>query len=139
MAFLQLNWVAVLISAIVGYAIGAVWFSPALFGKAWMRLSNKSERDMEKAKQKGMGKVYAITFISTLVMAIVLAFLLSILGGDSLIEGAFTGFLLWLGFVATVQLSMVLWDGKPFQLYAITTAHELVVLVVMGVILGIWG
>ena len=33
----QLNWVAVLVSAAAAFAVGAIWFSQAVFGKAWMK------------------------------------------------------------------------------------------------------
>lgn len=31
-----LNWLAVIVSAVVYFVIGAAWFTPAVFGKPWM-------------------------------------------------------------------------------------------------------
>lgn len=31
------NWLAVVVGAIVAYALGALWYSQRMFGKAWMK------------------------------------------------------------------------------------------------------
>ena len=33
----QVNWVAVVVSGLIYFAIGAVWYSPLLFSGAWQR------------------------------------------------------------------------------------------------------
>ena len=38
MAHADINWVAVMVAAFVAYVLGALWYSPALFAKQWMRL-----------------------------------------------------------------------------------------------------
>ncbi|MBI3026774.1 DUF1761 domain-containing protein, partial [Candidatus Woesearchaeota archaeon] len=48
------------------------------------------------------------------------------------------GFWVWIGFLATTQIGMVLWEGKPIKLYIINTLHYLVVLAVMSAILAVW-
>jgi len=62
-----------LVAAIAGMLIGAFWYSPLLFGKLWMRLSGLTEKQLNEAKKKGMGKLYFIAFIGILVMSYVLA------------------------------------------------------------------
>jgi hypothetical protein len=32
----DLNWLAVIVAALAYFAIGAVWYAPPVFGKAWM-------------------------------------------------------------------------------------------------------
>jgi hypothetical protein len=32
----DLNWPAVIVAALAYFAIGAVWYAPPVFGKAWM-------------------------------------------------------------------------------------------------------
>jgi len=105
-----------------------------------------SEKDKEKAKQKGMTTAYVATFFSMLVMAGVLANLmgpiLSVFAkttGLGALTGAVGGAFVWLGFIATTQLGKVFWEGKSWALYALDAGHYLVTLVVMGAILGAWG
>ena len=33
----DLNWLAVLVAALVYFILGAIWYAPPIFGRAWMR------------------------------------------------------------------------------------------------------
>ena len=133
----DINLVAVLVAAVVSYFIGFLWFS-VLFGKAWLHLSGFTEKKMEEMKKKGMGKSYLLMFIGTFIMSYVLAHFVDYAGAVTFRDGMIAGFWLWLGFIAPVQLGMVLWQGKPWKLYFIETFHYLVALLVMAGILAVW-
>ena len=137
-AAVAVNFVAVIVAAVVSMAIGMAWYSPALFGKEWMKLSRISPQRIRSAKAKGMEKTYVIGFIVNLIMAYVLAHTVYYSGARTAMDGAFVGFFVWLGFIATVMLGMVLWEGKPVKLYVINAGHYLVSLLVMGAILAVW-
>jgi|SRR3989344_4496687 len=132
----MINYLAVLVAAIAAHVLGFLWYGP-LFGKKWMQLMKLTDKDKEKAKQKGMATAMVGSFLSTLVMAGVLAFLVD-LAGASVANGLMLGFLTWLGFLATSQMGMVFWENKPWALYMLQTGHYLVSLLVMGAILGVW-
>ena len=134
----DINYLAVLVAAVAAMAIGAFWYSPIGFGKQWMKLSEMTEKKIEDEKKKGMGKTYAVAFAGTLVMSFVLAYFVDYTQAMTIAEGIQAGFWLWLGFIATVQLGIVLWEGKPIKLYLINSAHYLTTLVVMGAILAVW-
>lgn len=71
-------------------------------------------------------------------MAYVLAHFLRYLGaggGRAAVEAAFW---LWLGFIATVTLGGVLWEGKPWKLWIFNNGYQLISLAVMAVILVKW-
>ncbi|MBI4173471.1 MAG: DUF1761 domain-containing protein [Candidatus Aenigmarchaeota archaeon] len=133
----EINYVAVLVSAIIGYAVGMVWYT-VLFGKEWAKLMGFDQKKMAEAKKKGMAKQYAIGFVGTLVMSLVLAHVLKYSQASSVTEAAMGGFWMWLGFIATVLLGTVLWEGKPVKLYLINSLHYLAALVVMAEILVLW-
>ena len=134
----DINFLAILVSGIVAMIIGSLWYSPALFGKQWIKLSGMTNKKIKKAKQKGMGKTYFIAFISTLIMAYVLAVLLKFSKVATISKGFKIAFLIWIGFFATTQLGTVLWQNKPFKLYLIDTLHYLVTLLVISAILTSW-
>src|SRR5262245_52781870 len=46
MDFSKINFIAVLVSALSTFVLGGLWYSPLLFGKAWMRVNNFSETDV---------------------------------------------------------------------------------------------
>lgn len=133
-----INYWAVLVSAIVAYFIGAFWYSPALFGNAWMKSGGMSQKDINKAKKKGMGKLYFIGFIGTLVMAFVLAHFVQYVGAESFNDAMMLAFWIWLGFFVPVMIGSVLWENKSVKFYLINVVYQLVSLEVMAVILAVW-
>lgn len=133
----DVNYLAVLASAVVGMILGALWYGP-LFGKRWAKLMEWSEKDIKKAKQKSMAKSYIAAFVGIVVFAYVLALMIVNLGAATLAEGFVVAFLLWLGFIATSMLSSVIWEGKRVELYVIGIGHHLVVFLVMSAIFVFW-
>jgi hypothetical protein len=136
-----INYYAVLVVAIVNMILGFVWYGP-LFGKTWASMMGYNEQTMSEAKAKGMTKTYAIMAIGALVMSYVLAhavvFAIAYTNITGVKGGLMGGFWNWLGFVAPVTLGTVLWDGKPWKLWAINAGYYLVVLLIGGMILATW-
>ena len=133
----NVNYLAVLVAAIASMVVGFLWYGP-LFGKMWMGLMNFDKKKMNEAKKKGMGKTYVLAFLTSLIMSYVLAHFVNYVQATTIVDGVVLGFWLWIGFFATTQLGMVLWEGKPTKLYLINTLHNLVALAVMGTILAVW-
>ncbi len=135
------NYLAVLIAAVVNMVLGFLWYGP-LFGKQWMQLSGFTKESMDKAKAKGMNKNYAIMTLGSLLMAYVLSHSLVFASTYTQTFGAaaglMAGFWTWLGFVAPVTVSSVLWDAKPWKLWFLNAGYYLVGLLVMGLILSMW-
>ncbi|MDP3725460.1 MAG: DUF1761 domain-containing protein [Nanoarchaeota archaeon] len=134
-----INYLWVFILALVAMAFGALWYSPAFFGRPWMKLSGMADMFAEKTAEmkKKVRKGYALGFLGTLVMFAVLDMMTTSLQAASPREGALLGFFLWLGFVAVVALSKVLWGGESVKLWLIHIANYLVVLVVAGAVLAV--
>jgi hypothetical protein len=137
----DINILAVIVSAISAIVISTIWFSPALFGNMWAKLSGFSESDMAEAKAKGMAgmwKQYLIQIIASIVQMAVLAFFIAISGSMTAFDGAFIGAITWLGFAFTINLTESIWLGKPFKLMLINTSNTLVFLIIGGLIMGAW-
>ena len=136
-----INFAAVFVCGVVSMIIGFLWYGP-LFGKQWAALMNFDMEKMMATKGKGMGKLYTITFVGSLVMAFVMAhsmiFASAYLHIDGIAAGLQGGFWNWLGFVAPVTLGTVLWDGKPWKLWILNNGYWLVLLLADGVILSLW-
>ena len=134
----DVNFWSILVAAVVAFAIGALWYSPVLFGKEWMKLTQTSDSDISVAKAGGMWGSYVVHFIATLVSFAVLGFAIAATGSMNAGDGAFIGFLAWLGFVAVIGVSELLWEKKSMKLVMINTVQVLVGLVVGGMIIGAW-
>ncbi len=120
----------VFVAAIVNMILGAIWYSPPVFGKKWMELSGIK---ME-GKPEGMWKMYLIGLVVSLVIAYVLGGFIA-LGAGTMELALQTGFWLWLGFVATVTMNGVLWGGKKKALWALDNGYYLVSFLIMSAIL----
>lgn len=114
-----------------------------MFGNEWIRLNGWSKKDMQKNQKRDMKKPIILGFITTWVMAFVLAEVIALLnlglGVSGLSAGIKGALMLWVGFVATVMMGSVLWEMKPWKLYFINAGHYLVIMLVMGIIISSMG
>jgi hypothetical protein len=140
MHFHHVNLLGVLVAAISTMAVGFLWYSPMLFAKAWVREMGYDMNDKEKMEEmkKSAGPAYAGSFVASLVSAFVLALFLHWTRAENWQFGMLVGLHVWLGFVATVQLTGVLFMKQSMKLFAINTGYQLVCYLVMGAILGAW-
>lgn len=65
------NFFIIPIAAFVPLIIGALWYSPTLFGKTWMRVSGVTE---EQTKSGNMIKIFGLTYLFGLLASYVLSF-----------------------------------------------------------------
>jgi hypothetical protein len=129
-----INWVAVAIATIANLLIGALWYSPILFGKEWQQLIGKSTEDLKKNATVGYTGAVILGFIT----AVVLAMLIKMLDLATSMEGATLGAIIWLGFVATCTGAGMLFQGTRKKLWLIDNGSQLVILAVMGAIIAGW-
>lgn len=143
---MDVNLLAVVVSGLVGFGIGFVWYLPQVFGKQWMKAVGISDTDMKQGAEGMIGKM-GISLVSSVIVAYVLSHFMTavflwhgnVYGSvDPLMVGALVGFWAWLGFLATSLVDPVLWLNKPWSLWRINAGHWLVRLVLMGLILGAW-
>lgn len=128
---MNVNIVAVVAAAVVNMVIGAFWYSPMVFGKQWMRMIGKNEKDLKT----GASKAYGVTFVTALILSYVLAMLLNLLGVSGIAGGLKTAFFAWLGFTACTTISDYVFAGRSLNLYVINVGYYLVAMLVMSVVL----
>jgi hypothetical protein len=140
MYVMGINLWSVLVAALATMVVGFLWYSPLLFARPWIVLMGYDPEDKAKLAemQQGAGKMYGLSFVASLVSAAVLAKIIAITTVNSALYGMKVGFAVWLGFVATVQLTGVLFARQPTKLYLINTGYQLVCYLVMGAILAVW-
>lgn len=129
----EISWVAIIVATVFAQAVGFLWYSPLLFQKRWMALIGFSDNDLGESKGKGMGKIFVISVLSSLVMAYVMAHLVIIFVVTDDFAAVKLAFWMWLGFVATTTVHDFLWTPKPkpWALYFLNNSQMLVALVVM--------
>jgi membrane-associated HD superfamily phosphohydrolase len=130
----QVHWPAILAATVAAFVIGGLWYSPALFGKMWMRSNRFTDQDLAKGNQ---GKIFGIAFVFTLIMAINLAMFLANAKTNAS-WGATAGFLAGFGWVALGIGIVALFERRPWSYIFINGGYMTVALVVMGLIIGAW-
>ena len=134
MLLAQLNWLAVLVSALTAFALGAIWYGP-LFGKAWQTLSNLTDEDIQQGHP---GKIYGGAFVLNLVVAfgMGMGMVLQLHPSPGFASGFNVGILVGLAFVATTFGINYLFAMRPLRLYLIDAGYMVALLTVMGNIIG---
>jgi hypothetical protein len=131
---IAINWLALLVAAVVRMILGAVWFSPPVLLKPWLAAAGVSEAQMKERFPKAL----AADIVGSLLMAYGLARLVKYAGAESVGFGAALGFLAWVSYIAVTSFSAMLYEHRPFKLWLIGNGYQLVALLVMGGILAAW-
>lgn len=133
----EVNWLAAIISALVGYGLGAVWYMS--LAKPWMAAVGLTEADIKGKDGKQNPMPFVIAAIANLVMAALLYGILVHVGDFSVRRGLMSGLMIWIGFVATTQAVNYAYQMRPFRLWAIDSGYWLINLMAQGAILGWFG
>lgn len=130
---MNINYWAIVVSALSTFLIGGLWYSPAIFGKVWMKENGFTE---ETTKKSNMIKVFGLSFFLALISSINLAMFMGPERNPAM--GALWGFLAGFGWVATFLGTYYLFEQKSFKLFLINAGYAIVSLTVMGIILAAW-
>jgi hypothetical protein len=133
----SINYLGVVVSAIVIFAIGALWYSPMLFGRQWIAAHGYTPEKLAEMRL-GMGKAYGITFVCYLVLAAVMNILINRMLIATALGGVKLGAIIWLGFAATIGLTANVFSEKRFAVYLIDSSYQLMYLIAVAVVLAVW-
>lgn len=126
------NWLAIVISALTGFAVGGLWYGP-VFGNAWRQESGVT---LEKSKSANMPKLYGRVLVLNLIAAFSLAMFIGPNATWSF--GLFAGFMTGLTFIATALGVIYSFEFRSPGLWFINAGYQIVNFSVMGAILGAW-
>lgn len=133
----QVNYLAVFLAMVSSMAVGSVWYAKGVFGKSWMKLVNLDEKKM----QADAAKAISITAVVSLLTAFVLAHMAylahTFYGNSFFMDAVTTAFWLWLGLTAARFITHDAFERRPLKLTVLNVTHELVTLMVMGVVIGL--
>lgn len=137
MVYPFINVWAVLAGTLALWGLGALWYSPLLFGKIWQKEVGFKEEEVTKVN---MLMVFGLSFLAMLFMVWALNFVInshkpeevSMLRG--LHYGAFTGF-----FFSMMTTGInYLYQRRSLKLWLIDGFYMILGLGVAGMILGAW-
>jgi hypothetical protein len=137
MAFPHVNYLVVLVSGVVIFLLGGLWYS-VIFKKPWVRLMGISEEKMKEGSGGAMPLLFLMAFLCGLLISYVLAIVINHFSPFSLARGAFVGTLMWVGFAATTSFATAIFSMTPKPLWFINSAYNWVSFVLAGMILSVW-
>jgi Protein of unknown function (DUF1761) len=137
MTFSGVSYLAILIAAVASWLIGAAWYMA--LAKPWMAAIGKTEADLKGPSGRPSPIPFIISFAAELVMAWTLAGVIGHAGRVTVANGLVSGFLVWLGFVATTMLVNHSFGRQKAALTVIDGGHWLAVLLVQGAVIGAFG
>ena len=137
-----INYLAVLVCAILAMALGFVWYGP-LFGKKWMKLvcADEMTEEQKKASMKGMWKLYTTQFLLSLFQLGVLSWYIWNLREFSK-TSVCIAFSIWFAFVMPTIAGSCMWNGDSkgdaWTKFLIQAGCQLIIFLISGLILSHW-
>ena len=135
MAFAGINYLAILIAAVAGFAFGAAYYMT--LSKPWLAASGKTKEELAAAG-RGSPVPFIVSIIALAIMAWTLAGIVGHLGTGQVTpkNGIISALFVWLGFVITTQSVNYAFGQRKPMLTVIDGIHWLGVLVIQGAIIG---
>ena len=161
---MEINFLAVLVAAVVPMVLGFIWYNPKFLGTVWAREAEMTE---EKMKTGNLPVIFGLSFVLSILLAFFTQFLtihqlgaLGMIGGDPLAEsilpsyqafmddygtafrsykhGALHGLLAGIFLVFPIMATNGMFERKSWKLTFINTGYWTVALTIMGAIVCGW-
>jgi hypothetical protein len=134
MDFSTINYLAVFAAALSSFVLGGLWYSPVLFGKAWMRANSLSDAELQTFSK---ARMFGWSFLFFLIMALNLAMFLAD-PATNVIWGMAAGGLAGFGWVTMAIAIVGVFENKSWKYIVINGGYMTVAFVLMGAIIGAW-
>jgi hypothetical protein len=115
------------------FVIHYVWYSKWIFGTEWAELSGTAKSAVAKKRK-------SVHLLGNLLIGLIYSYFIALfaeyLNVETVIDGMFLAFSIWLGFVVTTIGSSYVWTNKPTKLFFIQIGVKLLALLSMGGVIG---
>lgn len=134
MLHFAVNWLAVVLAMVASMALGMAWYMG--LSKQWLAAQGKTQDQID---HKDVSP-YLWSVLVQLVMAYFIALLTPLLfGATNVVNGLLCGAHMWLGFVITSMILNHRYQGQKWSLTLIDGGYLLGVLLVQGLVIGLFG
>jgi Protein of unknown function (DUF1761) len=133
----ELNWLAVIVAAVAFFALGAVWYAPAVFGRAWQHASG-----VEVPEGTRPGIAFYVGPLATCFLSTVATAMLALATGtDTVGEAIVLALVVGIGYAAAVAFVGGIFDPhkpQPLLWFAIFSGYQVVGLLIVATIVALW-
>lgn len=128
-------WLHIAVAGIAYFILGAIWHTPALFGKYW---AEKHSIQMNEEPKKKMPRMIG-AFLFSIVMAFGMGLVLHLMQSPgTCMNGIKAGLFFGAVFAAAPIAINYLYTSKPIKLWLIDAGYHVVGITLMGIILSVW-
>src|SRR5436305_167256 len=124
------NWIAIVMAGVSAWIIGAIWFSPPVFGRRWMAALG--------LKQEQLGNP-APGFVAALVISIIgatfLRWVIGVAGATSVGDGIEVALIIWFAFILLPSAPGLLFTKQSGTAFALTQVQHAIAMSAMGIVL----
>jgi Protein of unknown function (DUF1761) len=131
---MEVSILPVFLGGLGAWILGALWYSPVLFGKAW-----QAEVGLSEERMKGnMAIVFGLSLVCMILMSYGLSFVIGAHPADQMNigHGFFHGCISGFFFAATAVGINYLYQRKSIKLYLIDASYQILMLGVSGAIMA---
>lgn len=129
----ELNMWAIIVAIVGAQAIGAIWYSPVLFSKAWMKAVGKDHEEL------GSPTPALITALLLAVpTAVAMALVVAWSGASTIVEGLMAGLVVGVGFALAMNATNGAFEGRSLALVGINVGHYGAVYLMQGALFAVW-
>lgn len=126
----SVNYGAILVASLLGFFLGGLWYSPALFLNSWLREAKMEKMDGHSAK------TFVAAYLFALIAAVVFYFFVG--PNRDLLGSAQIAASVGLGWVATSFGINYQFAGRSFKLFLIDAGYHVVQFLIYGIVYGLW-
>ena len=124
--FFFVNFIPVMGAAVGQWVLGALWYSPVLFG----RMAKSGEPVDAKSADKQWALTMLFIFVANVTASLVLLHMIYLNGVYGIKGGAKFGFVAGVGLVAAPMLATYLYEKRPLKLFLVNAGYWIAALTI---------
>ncbi len=132
--FGEINYLAAAVAAIAWWILGAVWYAPPVFGRAWQQASGVTIPEGAPAPILN----YLLSLVAYFVTAVAIAALALLTGTDTYGEGVLLGLVTGIGFPLMIFAVGLVFEQKKPAWFWINGVYNVIGYIVVAVIVALW-
>ncbi|MFX0025008.1 MAG: DUF1761 domain-containing protein [Candidatus Hermodarchaeota archaeon] len=129
---LMINWLAVVVVAIIYFLIHFFWYFPFVFGNMWLKLVGKESEPKSKIIRDTIIMI-PTSFVTVLMIEVIMDFT-----SNDIVSALIISILLWVGFVATIGINQNNFNDRGVKLFLLEYGFYLIGFIIAGIILAVW-
>lgn len=138
MLHLDVNWISIFLAMIASMALGMIWYM--VLAKQWIAATGKKEAELMGSDGRNPSP-FIFAAIVQFIMAYFIAILTPLLMGGVInpTNGALVGAHMWFAFIITSMILNHRYQNMNWKLTLIDGGYLLGVVIIQGIIIGLFG